>query len=221
MNESMKKCIMLRVERTRKNLEKNKIESFYVESRADVVPLLKELIAPGATVSVGGSVTLDECGVTGFLKDGGFNYLDRYAPGLTRDEIEEIFHKAFFADVYLASANAVTEKGELYNVDGNSNRVAAILYGPKQVILVCGVNKIVPDLDAAIERVKYLTAPSNAMRLNCDTHCAEFGKCAGINGGMTDGCSSEGRICANYAVSAMQRRPGRMKVIFVGEELGY
>lgn len=221
MNESLKKCILKRVERTCENLNKNGIDSFYVEKREDVVELLKKLIPTGATVSIGGSVTLDECNVPEFLKSGNFNYLDRYEPRLSREQIEEIFHKAFFADVYLSSSNAVTEKGELYNVDGNSNRVAAILYGPKQVILVCGINKIVPDIQAAIQRVKSVAAPANAIRLNCDTYCAKAGKCAGINGAMADGCSGDARICCNYAVSAKQRKPGRIKVIFVGEELGY
>ncbi len=221
MNESLKKCMLKRVERTCENLNKNGIDSFYVEKKEEVVELLKKLIKPGATVSVGGSVTLDECKVTEFLKNGDFNYLDRYAPGLNREQIEEIFHKAFFADVYLSSSNAVTEKGELYNVDGNSNRVAAILYGPKQVILVCGVNKIVPDIQAAVQRVKSVAAPANAMRLNCDTYCAKSGNCAGVNGDMPSGCAGDGRICCNYAVSAKQRKSGRIKVIFVGEELGY
>lgn len=221
MNESLKKCMLKRVERTCENLNKNGIDSFYVEKKEQVPELLRELIAPDATVSLGGSVTLDECKVPEFLKNGDFNYLDRYAPGLNREQIEEIFHKAFFADVYISSSNAVTEKGELYNVDGNSNRVAAILYGPKQVILVCGINKIVPDIQAAVQRVKSVAAPANAMRLNCDTHCAKTGKCAGINGDMPSGCGSDGRICCNYTVSAKQRRPGRIKVIFVGEELGY
>jgi len=221
MNASLEKCMLKRVERTRENLKKNRIASYYVKTCDEVVPLLKELIKEGDTVSIGGSVTLDECGVPEFLKNGGFNYLDRYEPGLNREQIEELFHKAFFADVYLSSSNAVTEKGELYNVDGNSNRVAAILYGPKKVILVCGINKIVPNLDAAIERVKTVAAPANAMRLGCDTHCAEHGRCAGINSGMADGCGKDARICANYVVSAMQRKPDRINVIFVGENLGY
>lgn len=221
MNASLKACMLKRVERTRENLKKNGIDSFYVESRDMVVPLLETLIPDGSTVSVGGSVTLGECGVLEFLKKGDFNYLDRYQPGLSRPEIEEIFRKAFFADVYLCSSNAVTERGELYNVDGNSNRVGAIVYGPKSVVMVCGINKIVADIEEAVARVKNITAPANAMRLNCDTHCAKTGKCAGANGRLPDGCACDGRICSNYVVTAKQQHVGRIKVIFVGESLGY
>ncbi len=221
MNEHLEKCISLRVERTLENLKKNNMAGYYVSDRNQVLPLLKELIAPGATVSVGGSVTLDECNVLEFLKNGDYNYLDRYEKGLTREQMQEVFHKALFADVYLSSSNAVTEKGELYNVDGNSNRVAAILYGPKEVILICGINKIVTDLNAAIERMKTVAAPANSIRLSCDTPCAKTGRCAGINGGMTDGCSCDARICSNYTVCAKQQHVNRIKVIIVGESLGY
>ena len=221
VDEALKSCVLKKVERTRENLRKNNIESFYVQNREQVLPLLKQLIKPGSTVSAGGSVTLSECNVLEFLKSGQFNYLDRYEPGLTRPQIEEIFRKSFFADVYVSSSNAITEKGELFNVDGNSNRVAAILYGPKEVILVCGINKIVSDLDAAVSRLKTLAAPANSTRLGCDTPCEKTGKCAGVNGGMTDGCASDARICCNYVVSAKQRHLNRIKVIFVGESLGY
>ena len=111
------------------------------------------------------------------------------------------------------SSNAVTEEGELYNVDGNSNRVAALAYGPDSVIVVAGCNKIVPDIAAAVERVKKIAAPVNATRLHCSTPCAKTGECMN--------CHSDGRICCNYLVSAQQRHQDRIKVILVGEELGY
>lgn len=156
------------------------------------------------------------------LRSGRYQFLDRYAPGLTREEIEEIYRRSFFADAYLCSSNAVTMNGELYNVDGNSNRVAAICYGPRSVIMVVGCNKIVRDIPAAVIRVKRRSAPANVARLRCDTPCAKTGACAGIQReGMTDGCGVDGRICCNYLVSARQRVPGRIKVILVGEELGY
>ena len=121
----------------------------------------------------------------------------------------------------MTSSNAVTERGELYNVDGNSNRIAAIAFGPSRVIMVVGINKIVPDLDAAIRRVKTIAAPKNTQRLSCKTYCEAAGKCAGLDGDLCAGCASDARICCNYLVSAKQREPGRIHVIFVGEELGY
>ena len=117
-----------------------------------------------------------------------------------------------------------TERGELYNVDGNSNRVAAILYGPKSVIVVAGCNKIVPDLAAAVRRVKAKAAPENCTRLSCETFCRKTGECVSLrqeSSEMPEGCRSEARICCNYVVSAYQRQQGRIKVVLVGEPLGY
>ena len=203
-------------------LKKNRFEPYYLETKEQVVPLLRELLPAGGSVGAGGSMTLREAGVMALLRSGRYQFLDRYAPGLTREEIEEIYRRSFFADAYLCSSNAVTMNGELYNVDGNSNRVAAICYGPRSVIMVVGCNKIVRDIPAAVIRVKRRSAPANVARLRCDTPCAKTGSCAGIQReGMTDGCAVDGRICCNYLVSARQRVPGRIKVILVGEELGY
>ena len=125
------------------------------------------------------------------------------------------------ADTYFCSANAVTTQGELYNVDGNANRIAAIAYGPKRVIMVVGINKIVPDLEAAIHRVKTVAAPRNVERLGCNTYCQKAGHCMGVDGGMTDGCGAVGRICSGYLVSGWQRHKERIQVILVGESCGY
>ncbi len=209
------------VETTITNLNKNGMDTYYVDTKGDVLPLVKSLLTPGETVAVGGSVTLDETGVLELLACGEYQFLDRYAPGLTNEQRQDVFRRSFFADTYLCSSNAVTEAGELYNVDGNANRVAAIAYGPKQVILIVGVNKIVPDLEAAVRRVKTVAAPLNAKRLDCKTYCATTGHCMGLEGGMTDGCASPQRICAHYLVSGKQRNIGRIKVIIVGESCGY
>ena len=203
------------------NLRKNRMAVDYVESKDEVLPLVKSLIPVGSTVATGGSKTLAETGVIDLLKSGEYTYLDRMAPDLTPEEREQMTRAGNQADVYLCSSNAITEAGELYNVDGNCNRVSAIVFGPKQVIMVVGINKIVPDLDAAIRRVKTIAAPLNTKRLNCDTYCFNTGVCMGVEGGMTDGCFSPGRICCNYVVSAHQRVPDRIRVILVGEELGF
>ena len=163
-------------------------------------------------------------GITELLKCGDYNYLDRTVPGLTAEQKQEIYRKAFFADVYLTSANAITENGLLFNTDGNSNRVAAIMYGPTSVVVVAGYNKIVADLDEAFLRLRTVASPKNTVRLNCATPCAKTGKCISLNNENSkfgDGCKSPQRICCNYTVTAQQRNKDRIKVIIVGEELGY
>ena len=209
-----------RVKQTMSALEKNNISAFYVDTKAEVVPLIETLTKAGDTVSVGGSMSLFECGVIEYLRNGKFNFLDRYKEGLSPDDIEDIYRKTYFADVYFCSSNAVTEQGELYNVDGNANRVSAICYGPKSVIMVVGVNKIVKDIDEAVLRVKNIAAPLNAKRLSCDTYCAKMGKCV-KNDPTYDGCDSTGRICRTRVICGSQRVKGRIKVIFVGENVGY
>ena len=202
-------------------LRKNRMLADYVASKEEVVPFVKSLIADGSTVATGGSRTLDECGVTELLRSGLYTFYDRNNPALTPAEKAEMTAKGATADVYLCSSNAVTEQGVLYNVDGFSNRVSAIANGPKKVITVVGVNKIVPDLDAAIRRVKTIAAPLNTKRLNCDTYCLKTGVCMGVDGSMTDGCHSPARICCSYLVSAQQRVENRIHVILVGESLGF
>ena len=213
MDSFLEQTVWQRMERTAKALEQNNMKGYCVKTRADVIPLLKELIAENATVAVGGSVSLDECGVLDFLRSGPYQFWDRYEPGLTREEIEAVFRRSFSADCYLASANAITESGEIFNVDGNSNRVAAIAYGPASVILVVGSNKIVRDLDEAQMRLETFAAPANAKRLSCKTPCAVTGKC--------EHCHSPARICCSYTVQRFQRVPHRIKVILVQEPTGY
>ncbi len=211
-----------RIKSTMEALAKNNIDSFYAKDRAEVFDIIKSLINKGDTVGVGGSVTLDKCGVLRLLRNGDYNFLDRYA-AKNREEVEETMRQSFFADVYLCSANAVTTSGFIYNVDGNSNRVAAILYGPKSVIMVVGKNKIVNNISEAVTRVKTIAAPKNAQRLGCETYCAGTGvcMCKGEEFEMADGCKTDGRICCNYVVCGQQRVKGRIKVIFVDEEIGY
>lgn len=212
------------MEKVIENLRKNNMEPYFVQSKEEVLPLIESLMKPGQTVAVGGSVTLNETGVIEHLRSGKYHFLDRFAPGLSREEVTNIFRQSFLADVYLSSANAITEKGEIYNVDGNANRVAAILYGPESVILIAGKNKIVPDLKAAVQRVKQIASPLNCKRLGCATYCAEKGECVSLQQDapdMCDGCASDARICCSYTVLARQRQKGRIKVILVNEDLGY
>ncbi len=211
------------IEKTVTNLERNNIKAFYVKNKNEVVPLIKTLITKGETISCGGSMSLKECGINDeILNSGDYDFVDR--TGLTGDALRECYGRAFMADTYFCSSNAVTEEGQLYNVDGNSNRVACIVYGPKQVIMVVGKNKIVPTIDDAIARVKTIAAPLNTQRLNCTTPCMTTGECISLskeNPALCDGCLSEGRICCNYVVSGWQRHKDRIKVIIVNEEIGY
>ena len=213
-----------RIETTMQNLRLNKMEPYFVQTSAEACEKVRELLEKGCTVSCGGSVTLKQTGVYDLISSADYDFLDRSVPGLTREQVEEIYRKTFFADAFVTSTNALTENGELYNVDGNSNRVAAILYGPKSVIVVCGVNKLVKNIDEAINRVKTKAAPPNTVRLNIDTYCAKTGQCVSLNKEnpeMCEGCHSDGRICCNYVVCAQQRHVNRIKVIIVNEELGY
>lgn len=213
MNESLAYVIEQRMERTAAALRKNNMDAYCVKKAEDVVPLVKTLVADGATVGAGGSMTLAECGVMDLLRSGAYHFLDREAPGLTPDDVGKIYRQVFSADCYFASANAVTEAGEILNVDGNANRVAAITFGPASVILVVGYNKIVKDLAAADARIKAVAAPANAKRLSCKTPCDVTGQC--------EDCHSPARICCTYVLHRQQRVPGRIKVILVGESLGY
>ena len=213
-----------RIDKTMENLRRNKMEPYFCETKEEACEVVKTLIKKGDVISSGGSQTLKETGVYDIITSSEYNYLDRTIPGLTKEQIEEVYQKTFSADAYFTSTNALTENGELYNVDGNSNRVSAILYGPKSVIVVCGINKLVKNIEEAFVRVKTIAAPKNTIRLNCDTYCAKTGKCVSLgneDSELCEGCHSDGRVCCNYVVCAQQRHINRIKVIIIGEEYGY
>ena len=195
------------------------MEAYIVNSKDEVVEMVKKLINKGDAISTGGSMSLNECGVMDLLKSGDYNFIDR-----TVLSPEETLIKTCTADAFMCSSNAVTENGELYNVDGNSNRISAIAYGPKSVIMVVGYNKIVSNIDEAVKCVKTIAAPANTQRLNSNTYCQEKGECVSLsdkNADMCSGCKSDNRICCNYLISSRQRHKNRIKVIFVADELGY
>ena len=214
----------MNIEKTVENLKKNNMTPYVVKDKNKAAKKVLSLLSENETVAVGGSMTLFECGIIELLRSGKYNFLDRYKEGLSREEVMKLYRESFFADTYISSSNAVTENGELYNVDGNSNRVAALLFGPKSVIIVVGKQKIVENLDEAVRRVKKVAAPKNSKRLSCSTYCEKKGVCvseAYSASDMTEGCASEDRICANYTVMAQQRIKDRIKVIIIDEEAGY
>lgn len=222
MEENVMTITKMRMEKTKKALESNNMQVFIAETKEQVPEIVKTLISKDDLIGSGGSMSLVQSGVMDMLRNDGYNFLDR--ANFTPETINDFYIKCFSTDAYFTSANAITENGELYNVDGNSNRVAAIAFGPKSVIVVAGCNKLVKNLDDAVKRVKTIAAPANTVRLSCSTYCHEKGECAALAGncdGMTDGCKSDGRICCNFLVSAQQRHKNRIKVILVAEELGY
>lgn len=215
MDKNMNAASIKMLERTKKALEKNNMNAYIALTKEDAVKIAEEIMPDGAAVTCGGSMTLSECGMTEVLKSGKYNFLDREKAA---DKLT-FYRESYSADYYMCSSNAVTENGELYNVDGNGNRVSCICFGPSKVIMIVGRNKIVRNLDEAVTRVKRYAAPANCQRLSSKTFCGETGICMGKE--MTQGCSSEDRICSTYVVSGYQRNKGRINVILVNEELGY
>lgn len=208
-----------RIKRTMDALQRNKMKPYFVQTKEELFDVVRELVKDDKLITAGGSVTLKESGVSELLMSEYEGiYLDR-SEGKTPDEVGEIFRKAFVSDTFFSSTNALTEEGELYNVDGNGNRVSAMIFGPKQVIVIAGKNKIVKNRDEAKRRVEELTAPKNAARLNCQTPCATTGKCERLRIG--EPCASPARICCSYVFLGQQRTPDRIKVIIVDQELGY
>ena len=202
-----------RIEGVMAALKRNKMKPFYVENCDQLKVIIRELVKNDKLITIGGSMTLRESGVTEMLEEefsGAF--LDRSA-AQDREEVEEIMRAAFNSDTFISSTNALTEDGELYNVDGNGNRVSAMIFGPRQVIVVAGINKIVKDMTEAVKRVETVAAPKNTVRLECDTPCARTGECAH--------CHSDSRICCSYVRLAQQRVPNIINDINVNQELGY
>lgn len=214
------------IARTIEKLRKNNMEAAYLPAAQDVVPMLRSLLDEHCSIAVGGSMTLVETGALKFIRSGLYQFIDQYEPNLTDEQIHNRFIEAFSADVFLSSVNAITERGELYCVDGTSNRVSALLFGSKRVIIVAGWQKIVPCLRDAVERVKRIAGPANAIRLEKDTHCTKTGYC------VVPFCddrhlmtippgSCDHGICSNMVVMGRQPKKGRITVLIVGEELGY
>lgn len=211
MDANQRKAIQGIVKETLKNLESNGFNAAYVNDKAELMSLIATLVPEGTTTSTGGSMTLQETGIIDYLKE---------KTAYTADRKE-----AYGVQCYLASANAVTMHGELYEVDGRGNRVSAMLFGPEKVIVVAGINKIVNDLRSAVERVKMLAAPPNCNRLDKDTPCTKLGHCVSPYFDERHlfalGCEADGRVCSNAVIFARQNVKGRITVILVGEEYGY
>lgn len=195
-----------------KKFNERGIEGYFCENRDDALMMAKRFLTPGCSIAWGGSVTIDEIGLLDELKNSDYVIYDR-ATAKTESEKTAMYAKTVTADYYFMSSNAITLDGQLVNIDGFSNRVACLMTGPKNVIIIAGMNKVTPNLDAAIDRVRNMAAPPNAVRLNRNTPCAELGQCTNC---MTPDC-----ICSNLVITRRSHIPNRIKVILVGEELGF
>ena len=195
-----------------KNLQRRHIEAFYCPTGEEAVRKVSELIADGSSVTWGGSMTVRDLGIPDYLRNrASLEVLDRDLV-TTPEEKQDMYLRAFSADVYLTSANAISEDGVIVNIDGNGNRVAAITWGPKKVIFVIGLNKVAQTVEAALSRVRGTASPINAARFDINTPCQHDGVC--------HNCNSPESIC-NYVHFLRNSPRGRHTVVLVGENLGY
>lgn len=210
MLEPMKKRMDKSGPRVAEALRKRRFEAEYYSDAESAVKAVLEMIAPEDVVSWGGTMTVDTLGIKDKLRERGQKLIDR--DKVSGAEKMRLMREAMTCDTFLMSSNAITEEGELFNIDGVGNRVAALCFGPKQVIVISGMNKVVKDKAAAYSLVRNRTAPANAQRFGINTPCGTTGQCAD--------CKSADCICADMVCTRFCKPAGRIKVILIGEELG-
>ena len=192
-----------------KGLESRNMSGYYAATKEDALTKALELIPEQSTVGMGGAMSAHEIGLVDALKSGNYEFIDRDAASDPR----EAMLRTYDADVFLASANAITEDGILVNIDGNSNRVSAIAQGPRKVVFIVGMNKVCDDVDGAIKRARNVAAPINAQRFGLSTPCASTGSCFN--------CKSPDTICCQFLITRFSRHEGRIHVILVNDDLGF
>lgn len=193
-----------------KNLTSHGFEAYYCEDKAAALAKALELIPKGATVGWGGAMSAQQIGLLDAMNDGEYNAIDRdKAPNM--EEREKVMRACLQADFFITGSNALSIDGQMVNIDGVGNRVAAIVYGPKYVVVIAGMNKVVDSLEAAVIRTRTIAAPMNKQRFPMQTPCAVTGICGN--------CKTEG-ICNQLLITRNSKPIGRIKVILVGEELG-
>ena len=211
-NEFIEKRNALLAKTVVANLEKRHFEAYYCPTTAEALQKALELIPEGSSVGWGGSVTIREMGLTKAIHEKNYTVIDRDL-AKSPEETFELQRKCLTADYFITSTNAMSEDGILVNIDGNGNRLAAICFGPKNVIVICGINKITQNLDAAISRARFTAAPINAGRFDIKTPCKTSGKC--------HNCTSPDCICSEVLITRTSRPANRVKVIIVGEDCGF
>ncbi len=192
-----------------KGLGSRNMEGIYAATREEALAKALALIPEGAAVAMGGCMSAHEIGLVDALKAGPYRFIARDA----MEDKRAAMLAAYDADVFLSSANAITEDGILVNIDGNSNRVSAIAQGPRKVLFIVGMNKVCPDLDSALKRARNVAAPINAQRFGLSTPCAKTGACAD--------CKSPDTICCQFLVTRSSHHSGRIQVLLVNDSLGF
>lgn len=195
-----------------KGLESRNMSGYFVKTKEEALQKALELIEEGSSIGWGGSYSVDAIGLKEVLETGNYTTIDR-AKATSVEEGDRIQRECFSADYFLTSTNAITEDGVLVNIDGNSNRVAAICFGPKKVIMVAGVNKIVKSEADAFSRARNIAAPINAQRFPIKTPCKVTGTCAD--------CKSPQTICCQFVMTRYSKHKDRIHVILVDENLGF
>ena len=195
-----------------KGLTKRHMQGYYCESVDEAKELALSLVCEHTTASFGGSVTLDETGILDALRNRKDITLYDRTKASSPEETKKIFHDALSCDYYFMSTNAITQDGELINIDGTGNRVAALIYGPEHVIILAGMNKVVKNVEEGITRSRDVAASQNCIRLSKNTPCSVNGVCAN--------CLAD-TICDQIVITRASRIPNRIKVILIGEELGF
>ena len=194
------------------NLKKRNMEGYFYEDSASCVRAILDMIPDGSSISWGGSASVQESGMMDAFKNGSYELIDR-SLAKTPEEQREIYGRTVMSDYYFMSTNAITYEGELVNIDGNGNRVACLIHGPRHVIIIAGMNKVATTLEGAFERARTMACPPNAVRLDKKTPCAATGKCGD--------CLSPDCFCNQIVVTRRSGHTGRIKVFLVAEDLGF
>ena len=209
INENITKRNTLLAQKVIKGLESRNMSGYFASTKEEALKLAMVLIPTGASVTMGGAMSAHEIGLVKALKEGSYNFIDR-------DEYEDkraAMLAAYDADVFLSSANAITEDGILVNIDGNANRVSAIAQGPKKVVFIVGMNKVCADVDSALKRARNVAAPINAQRFGLSTPCSSTGSCMN--------CKSPDTICCQFLITRFSKHKERIHDILVNDNLGF
>ncbi len=209
MNENITKRYELLAEKVIAGLKSRNMSGYYAATKEEALKKALELIPEESTVTMGGAMSAHEIGLVDALKAGNYLFIDRDQESDRRAAML----KAYSADVFLSSVNAMTEDGVLVNIDGNANRVSAIAQGPKKVLFIVGINKICNDVDAAMKRARNVAAPINAQRFGLNTPCAKTGSCMN--------CKSPDTICCQFLITRYSKHADRIHVILVNDNLGF
>lgn len=210
--EVIEKRNQLAAPRLIKAIESRHMEGYYVNTKREALEKALSLIPEGSSIGWGGGISIEQIGLKDALRSGSYQLIDRDKVS-SPEEKKKLEQQSLTADFFLMGTNALTEDGQLVNLDGKGNRVAALCFGPDHVIVIAGINKVVHRIEDAVSRVRHIAAPINAMRFEGDTPCRQFGICGD--------CRKADCICSQLVITRNCLIPGRIKVIVVGEPLGY